>query len=100
LRVAPVRDGEGHRGNVGTHSVTNFVGDPRITSCTNPLPATGGTDPETDDQIRRRAPVAFLTQERAITMADYESFADANSQVNQSVASLRWTGSWYTVFIA
>ena len=40
-------------------------------SCTNPLPATGGVDPETNAQIRRRAPQAFLTQERAVTMQDY-----------------------------
>jgi hypothetical protein len=33
-------------------------------------------------------------------MPDYETVAEANSQVDQAVASLRWTGSWYTVFIA
>ncbi|HEX4004725.1 MAG TPA: putative baseplate assembly protein [Acidobacteriaceae bacterium] len=100
---ATYRIGNGSAGNVGANSIT-FVAslDAPIQNavCTNPLPAAGGTDPETDDQIRRRAPVAFLTQERAITMADYESFADVNAQVDQSVASMRWTGSWYTVFIA
>ena len=40
-----------------------------VVTCTNPLPGTGGTDPETNAQIVRRAPQAFLTQERAITMA-------------------------------
>ena len=67
--------------------------------CTNPLPAIGGTDPETTDQIRRRAPQAFLTQERAVTMADYERVTEMNAQVENAVATLRWTGSWYTVFI-
>jgi hypothetical protein len=33
-------------------------------------------------------------------MADYESVAESNPQVDQAVASLRWTGSWYSVFIA
>ncbi|MGC2403623.1 MAG: putative baseplate assembly protein [Acidobacteriaceae bacterium] len=101
--TADYRIGNGSAGNVGANSIL-YIGstDAQIASaqCTNPLPATGGTDPETDDQIRRRAPRAFLTQERAITMADYESFADANPKVEQAVASLRWTGSWYTVFIA
>ena len=69
-------------------------------SCRNPLPATGGTDPETNDQIRRRAPQAFLTQERAVTMTDYNAMTELNSQVDRASASLRWTGSWYTVFIA
>jgi hypothetical protein len=99
--VASYRIGNGTAGNVGADSLVFLAaGDARIQSCRNPLPATGGTDPETNDQIRRRAPQAFLTQERSITMADYEAVAESNSQVDNAVASLRWTGSWYTVFIA
>jgi predicted phage baseplate assembly protein len=99
--VANYRIGNGSVGNVGSDSVVFLAAsDARIQSCRNPLPAAGGTDPETNDQIRRRAPQAFLTQERAVTMADYEARAEANSQVDQAVASLRWTGSWYTVSIA
>ena len=40
-----------------------------------------------------------MTQERAITMPDYERVAEMNTQVENAVATLRWTGSWYTVFI-
>jgi hypothetical protein len=98
--IAGYRIGNGTAGNVGADSLVNLAADLRITSCTNPLPATGGTDPETNDQIRRRAPQAFLTQERAVTMADYEAVTETNTLVDQAVASLRWTGSWYTVFIA
>lgn len=97
--TANYRIGNGTAGNVGANSLVFFAGDPRITRCTNPLPATGGFDPETNDQIRRRAPQAFMTQERAITMADYEAVAERNSLVENAVATLRWTGSWYTVFI-
>lgn len=98
--LATYRVGNGTAGNVGPDSLTHFAGDPRIQKCRNPLPATGGTDPETNDQIRRRAPQAFMTQERAVTMADYAAVAEQNSQVDQAVATLRWTGSWYTVFLA
>lgn len=104
--VASYRIGNGAAGNVGAESLKFFAPpDARIQSCSNPLPAAGGTDPETNDQIRRRAPQAFLSQapstlERAVTMADYEAIAENNPQVNQAVASLRWTGSWHTVFIA
>ncbi len=98
--VADYRIGNGAAGNVGAESLVNKAADPRIVSCINPMPAVGGTDPESNDQIRRRAPQAFLTQERAITMADYENVAESNPQVDQAVATLRWTGSWYTVFIA
>jgi predicted phage baseplate assembly protein len=97
--TASYRIGNGTAGNVGAESLIFFAGDPRIQSCINPLPATGGTDPETTDQIRRRAPQAFLTQERAVTMADYAAIAERNSQVDEAVATLRWTGSWYTVFV-
>jgi hypothetical protein len=98
--LASYRVGNGTAGNVGADSLTYFAGYPRIQQCRNPLPASGGTDPETDDQIRRRAPQAFLTQERAVTMADYATVAEQNPQVDKAVANLRWTGSWYTVFIA
>jgi hypothetical protein len=97
--TASYRIGNGTTGNVGAESLVFFAGDPRIQSCTNPLPASGGFDPETSDQIRRRAPQAFLTQERAITMSDYATVTEANSQVEDAAAVLRWTGSWYTVFI-
>ena len=97
--AADYRIGNGTAGNVGAESLIFLAADPRILSCTNPLPATGGADPETNDQIRRRAPQAFMTQERAVTMADYERVAEMNSLVDKAVATLRWTGSWYTVFI-
>jgi uncharacterized phage protein gp47/JayE len=104
--AASYRIGNGSAGNVGAESLKYLAAaDARIQSCRNPLPASGGTDPETNDQIRRRAPQAFLSQApgtlaRAVTMADYEAVAQNNAQVNRAVASLRWTGSWYSVFIA
>jgi hypothetical protein len=103
---ADYRVGNGTAGNVGAESLVYLASaDARIQSCTNPLPAGGGTDPETNDQIRRRAPQAFLSQnpsalQRSVTMADYEAVTETNSDVDQAVASLRWTGSWYSVFIA
>jgi hypothetical protein len=95
---ASYRIGNGTAGNVGAGTLIN-CSDPSVSTCTNPLAAVGGTDPETADQIRRRAPQAFMTQERAVNMADYERVAEMNAQVDNAVATLRWTGSWYTVFI-
>jgi hypothetical protein len=98
--TAVCRIGNGSAGNVGAESLTYLIADPRILSCTNPLPASGGVDPETNAQIKRRAPQAFLTQERAITMSDYATVAEANPLISSAAATLRWTGSWYTVFVA
>ena len=95
---ASYRVGNGTAGNIGADTLI-LCTDPRIGRCTNPLAAVGGTNPETTDQIRRRAPQAFMTQERAVTMADYERVTEMNAQVQNAVATLRWTGSWYTVFI-
>jgi predicted phage baseplate assembly protein len=95
---ASYRVGNGTAGNIGLDTLV-LCTEPSIDRCTNPLAAVGGADPETSDQIRRRAPQAFLTQERAVTMADYERVTEMNSQVQNAVATLRWTGSWYTVFI-
>jgi len=35
----------------------------------------------------------FMTQERAITMADYVRVTEMNNQVKDAVATLRWTGT-------
>jgi hypothetical protein len=98
--LANYRIGNGTAGNVGADHIVNFASDAPIQKCGNPLPATGGTDPETCDQIRRRAPQAFLTQDRAVIPADYQNAAEMNPLVDRAAASLRWTGSWYTVFVA
>jgi hypothetical protein len=97
--TASYRIGNGTAGNVGAESLMFKSSDPRIVACTNPLPASGGIDPETMAQIRRRAPQAFVTQQRAVTMADYANVTKQNPQVEDAYATLRWTGSWYTVFV-
>jgi hypothetical protein len=96
--TASYRIGNGTAGNVGAETLI-FCDDENVVQSANPLPAVGGVDPETSDQIRRRAPQAFLTQERAITMPDYVRVTEMNAQIENAVATLRWTGSWYTVFI-
>jgi predicted phage baseplate assembly protein len=65
----------------------------------NPLPASGGTDPEPLANVRLYAPQAFRTQERAVTEADYADVAGRHPEVQKAAATLRWTGSWYTVFV-
>jgi predicted phage baseplate assembly protein len=97
---AVYRTGNGTAGNVGAESLYHVVTDNvLVANAVNWLPAQGGVDPETNDQIVRRVPQAFLTQERAITPADYAAVAMQNTQVLNASANLRWTGSWYTVFL-
>lgn len=70
-----------------------------ILSAWNPLPATGGADPETDEQVRRRAPQAFQSEfYRAVRPEDYDTAANRLPWVQRAGTVFRWTGSWPTVF--
>ncbi|MEA3207795.1 MAG: hypothetical protein QOE70_852 [Chthoniobacter sp.] len=98
--AATYRVGNGSAGNVGAETLAHLVSsDPAITGVRNPLAAAGGVDPETMEQIRRDAPEAFRTQRRAVTEADYARTAERDPRVQRAAATLRWTGSWHTVFI-
>jgi hypothetical protein len=67
----------------------------------NPLPAWGGTDPQPLTQVKQLAPAAFrAVQYRAVTEDDYANAAKLVPSVSNAVATFRWTGSWYTVFIS
>jgi hypothetical protein len=97
--AATYRVGTGHAGNVGADALSRIVTDLPVTRVTNPLPATGGVDPEPIEQVRLYAPQAFHTQRRAVTVADYAAFAERHPDVQRAGATRRWTGSWYTIFI-
>jgi hypothetical protein len=97
---ATYRVGSGTAGNIGANAIYHVVSnDSRVTGVRNPLPAEGGQDSEALDQVRLYAPQAFRTQERAVTAEDYAAMAQRHPDVQKAVASLRWTGSWITVFI-
>jgi hypothetical protein len=98
---ASYRIGNGSRGNVGRETIVHIVTDDRrIIQVRNPLAAQGGTEPEPIEQVRMYAPWAFHTQERGVTAADYQTMAMRHPDVQQAAATLRWTGSWYTAFLA
>jgi hypothetical protein len=101
---ATYRTGNGAAGNVGAESVAHLLATPAlpftgIENIRNPLPAQGGADPETLDSVRNFAPYAFRIQERAVTIDDYATVAERHPQIKMAKANLRWTGSWYTVFL-
>jgi hypothetical protein len=98
--TATYRVGNGVRGNVGRGALVHIVTDiADIKEVTNPLPAKGGIEPEKIEQVRQSAPNAFRTQKRAVTTADYEKMACRYPDVQRAAATLRWTGSWHTVFL-
>jgi hypothetical protein len=98
---ATYRVGNGLAGNVGANSIAHIVSaDAKLSSATNPMPASGGTDPQTLARVKEDAPRAFRVQQRAVTPADYAEVAQRRRQVQRAAARLRWTGSWQTVFLS
>lgn len=101
---ANYRVGTGKRGNIGAdalaHLATDIADPPQILRVRNPLPAQGGADRETIAQTRQRAPVSFLEQRRAVTLADYEALLTAHPEVQRAFARKRWLGSWSAIFLS
>ena len=97
---ATYRVGNGRAGNVGAEAITRVASDYKgIQRVRNPLPAGGGADPETMEEVRQFAPQAFRTQQRAVTEADWAEVAERHDEIQKAAATFRWTGSWHTVFI-
>jgi hypothetical protein len=93
--------GGGAIGNVAADSIVKV--DPAaaslVRSVTNPFPAEGGADEETDERVRRLAPQAFRAQQfRAVRPEDYEEAARRLPWILRAGTVFRWTGSWLTVF--
>lgn len=98
--AATYRVGSGRDGNVGAEVIAHAVTDvAAIRRVWNPLPAIGGSDAEPIEQVRLYAPQAFRTQERAVTEEDYATVARRHPDVQRAHATLRWTGSWHTMFV-
>jgi hypothetical protein len=103
---ATYRTGSGSSGNVGAGAIGHlvFTADHvslgAVTRVRNPLPAQGGVAPEPTCQVSLYAPQAFRKQERAVTEDDYAEVAMRHPDVLKAVATLRWTGSWYTIFVS
>lgn len=103
------RVGNGATGNVGQDAIAHAVfqspsaatGFQQIVGVRNPLAARGGLDPESIEQVRMNAPQAFhAVQERAVNDDDYAAIAERHPDVLKAVATRRWTGSWYTIFLS
>jgi hypothetical protein len=103
---ARYRVGNGQQGNVGADSIvwlakrsgplTGVVLSPR-----NPLPASGGIDPELVADARQFAPRAYgRLLERAVRAEDYAQIAEADARIDGARADLAWTGAWYEATVA
>ena len=80
----------GSRGNVGPHQVTVCESYGEALSVANLLPASGGRDAESIDEIIRRAPSILTSRDRAVTRVDFEIIArEASGEVARAACSGR-----------
>jgi predicted phage baseplate assembly protein len=88
LRAA-YRKGLGSAGNVRAHQLSQALDRPLgLKGVTNPLPATGGVDPEPADRARATIPLPVRTLGRAVSLLDYADFAMAFTGIGKAVASV------------
>lgn len=72
-----------------------------VESATNPAASLGDAQPESALSIRQNAPQAFREDLlRAVKPDDYAVAAEKLSWVQNAGATMRWTGSWRTIFVA
>lgn len=107
--IAAYRVGNGVRGNVGAEAIAHIVFRGGVDSgrnlrVRNPLPASGGTDPQPIAEAKLFAPAAFRKRlERAIIADDYARLAERSSPtaIQRAAAErFRWNGSWYEARVA
>lgn len=98
--LATFRVGHGTQGNIGAEAISSMRPADADVAVTNPVPATGGADPEPTEKVRTDAPHAFRVQERAVTEGDYGTILTERApDVQRATGRMRWTGSWYTAFV-
>ena len=90
---AAYRVGLGLPGRVRARQLTTLldrlVG---LREVTNPLPATGGADPEPTGLARSNAPQSVRTLGRAVSLRDFEDLVKASGEVAKAQATQVWTG--------
>lgn len=76
VRAVRYRAGGGKAGAVAAEAVSTLLSSiPFVTKVTNPWPATGGADRESQQRAMRRGPQEIRARNRAVTVADYALLA-------------------------
>jgi hypothetical protein len=86
---ATYRYGMGSSGNVDVGQISQLATHPLgAQGVINPLPASGGADPDRIDQARANAPVAVMALDRLVSVRDYADFARAYAGIGKATAAL------------
>jgi hypothetical protein len=97
---ANYRVGAGLSGNVAAGSITTLMDRPLgVSGVNNPQAATGGQDAQSVDDIRTNAPLSVLTLGRAVSIIDYQNFAQGFAGIAKANAIWIPSGPGRGVFI-
>ncbi len=97
---ANYRIGLGSAGNVAAGAISTLIDRPLgVSGVTNPQAATGGGDPDSIDDIRSSAPQSVLTLGRAVSIADYQSYASTFAGIAKAYAMWIPSGPGRGVFL-
>ena len=99
--TATYRIGSGQVGNVPPNSLTTIrKRPPGIQRVTNPIPASGGADPESNDMARINAPLHVQqTMQRIVSFNDYEHFARAYAGIGKVQVQSLWNGRRHLIYM-
>lgn len=85
---AVYRYGLGKAGNVDAAQISQLATHPLgVQAVLNPLPATGGGDPDRIDQARANAPMAVMALDRLVSVRDYADFARTYAGIGKATAA-------------
>ncbi len=71
-----------------------------VNKVTNPLAASGASDPEPRDDARKNAPLTVLTLDRIVSATDFEDFTRAFAGIGKARADILWKGEQQVVYIS
>lgn len=98
--AATYRVGLGAAGNLKAGQLSLLMTRPLGTrAVTNPLPTSGGADPETRDEARVNAPRTVLTFDRVVSLLDHADFARSFAGIAKAEARWVWEGRTRLVLI-
>jgi predicted phage baseplate assembly protein len=84
--VASYRYGSGHASPPAGQLTTINQPQPNLASIKNPVPVSGGADPQSPGDVRTAAPASVITYGRAISASDYEQIALQAPGVSRATA--------------
>jgi predicted phage baseplate assembly protein len=97
---ATYRTGTGLAGRAAAGALTTALDRPRgLKSVTNPVPATGGADPEETADARQNAPRTVRTFGRIVSIRDFEDQVRATGEVAKADARWIWDGLDQAIFL-